>query len=185
MHTDETPDRSGMLWRTLAGLFGADSLERKFGKNPPREWVGLLRTLNDFELQRGLKRLAFCGKGHVPTLPEFLRMCREVASDQYPDEQRQPLPQSHQLNSRQDARWEREGNIHLLSYVTEQSKHKIFYTEQDVVTPLLEAKAAWAEDMRDAEMAGNLPPNNGKAEWAACMANAEKVIAMIRKALAA
>ncbi len=199
MHADESPDRSGMLWRTLAGLFGADSLERKFGKTPPREWVGLLRTLNDFELQRGLKRLAYCGKGHVPTLPEFLRMAREVGSDI--DDNQPRIPQSHRLEARADLRWEREGDTHLRSYLHTQGALGIHYcsdrmrrfpvpreTDHEsiaLIKPLLEAKAAWAEDMRDAEMSGKLPAENGKAEWLACVRNAEAVIALVRQDQAA
>jgi len=187
-------DAPELLWRKMAGLFGADSVERKYGPRPPPEWAGLMRTLNDFELQRGLRRLAFSGKSHVPTLPEFLRMCRESGGD-YNDAP-QTIPQSHQLEREAQPRWDREGNMHLQAYFSRQAFDGVHYATarmrrypmprdmdhetQALVQPLVDAKNAWAEEMRFLEERGEAPADNGKALWFECIARAESVVAMVR-----
>jgi hypothetical protein len=173
MHTD---NRSDLLWRTLAGLFGADSLERKYGKSPPREWVGLLRTLSDFDLQRGMRRLAYCGKDHVPTLPGFLKLCREVANDQFPDEQRNPLPPSRQIEGKPLPRWELQANQHLIAHFMRRALNKLPVREQDL-PHYHTARLAWASDMRDAEAAGEIPADNGKAWFNEYISNADRAVA--------
>lgn len=75
------PSRANKIWKHFAGMFGSDAVERKYGSTPPPEWEVMLRRLNDFEIDRGVKRLAYSGKAHVPTLPEFTRMCREIGGE--------------------------------------------------------------------------------------------------------
>lgn len=177
-------DRANQLWRHLAGLFGADSLERKFGKSPPAEWAGLLRTVNDFELQRGIRRMSFSGKSHIPTLPEFLRMCREVGGEQFSDADAKAIPPSHQLEQKPQPRWMREANLHLLAHITRQAGKRVFYNAADT-QPLIEAKNAWAENMLEAEQVGTLPADNGAEWWQYAVANAEAVIELQRRQRAA
>ena len=86
-----TQSRADIVWRHLAQMFGGDSLARKFGEAPPEDWARLLGRLSEHELSRGLRRLAGSGRAHVPTLPEFLRMCREVGGD-YADDAQKALP---------------------------------------------------------------------------------------------
>lgn len=169
-------DRADALWRRLAGMFGAETLARKFGESPPEEWRLSLSRLTDFELQRGLRRLNDSGKGHVPTLPEFLRMCREVGGD-YAD----PVPPSRQISQQPMARWEAEGGLHLLGYILRQSRHKVFF-DPDQTARLVEAKKYWAQNMRELEEEGNLPTDGGKALWAEYMAGAEAAIRATRAA---
>jgi hypothetical protein len=172
----DNTNRADMLWRTLAGLFGADSLERKYGKSPPREWVGLLRTLKDFELERGLRRLPFSGKPHVPTLPEFLRLCREVGSDQFPDEQRTPVDASRQIAHQPLPRWEMQANQHLLAHLMRRTLDKIPTTEA-MMPHYHTARLAWASDMRDAEAAEEIPADNGQKWFRDYIANADRATA--------
>jgi hypothetical protein len=49
------------------------------------------------------------------------------------------------------------------------------------VTPLVNAKNAWAEDMRDAEMSGSLPKDNGREWWEVTMRHAEAVVDRVAK----
>lgn len=65
-------------------MFGADAVERKYGREIPREWVAMLGKLNDFQLQRGVRQLAYSGKAHVPSLPEFVKLCRDAEHDMVP-----------------------------------------------------------------------------------------------------
>jgi hypothetical protein len=89
--TQQQSSRADSVWRHIGQMFGADSLERKFGATPPDDWRKMIDRLQEHELSRGLRRLAGSGRGHVPTLPEFLRMCREVGGD-YADDAPKALP---------------------------------------------------------------------------------------------
>lgn len=87
MKTHDTSSRCSDLWQRLIGLFGADAVRRKFGDSPPPEWVSVIASLDDFQLQRGMRRLVYSGKAHVPTLPEFVKLCRTVGiEDEGPSE---------------------------------------------------------------------------------------------------
>jgi hypothetical protein len=166
-------DRATALWRRFAGIFGHETLARKYGDTPPEEWSISIDRLAHHELERGMKRLMRSGKVTVPSLPEFLRMCREVGSDQYPDENRVPL--ANRLE-RQQPRWDREGCIHLLNYIRTQAGARVYYLGHDSTQPLVDAKNNWAQDMRDAEQAGALPADNGKQWWAEYIEVAEQRI---------
>jgi hypothetical protein len=72
---------AGELWLRFAGMFGAEALSRKYGDRPPEEWVKVVGKLRRPEFERGLRRMLHSGKPHIPTLPEFLRLCREVGGD--------------------------------------------------------------------------------------------------------
>src|SRR6478736_568350 len=151
------------VWAKFAEMFGVSALTNKFGAKPPQTWRTALASLNEFQLARGMNRALHFTKG-VPNLPEFLRMCREVASDDLDPEGPRIAP-SHQIQGPLAQRWEAEAGIHLLSYVTDQSKHRIFYASEELTAPLVKAKKEWAQDMRDAEMAAALPADNGKQWW--------------------
>ena len=89
--TQQQSSRVDKVWLHIGQMFGADSLARKFGDQPPDDWRRLIDRLGEHELSRGLRRLAGSGRAHVPTLPEFLRMCREVGGD-YADDAPKALP---------------------------------------------------------------------------------------------
>lgn len=74
---------AGELWVRFAGMFGAETLSRKYGDRPPEEWVKVIGKLRRPEFERGLRRMLHSGKPHIPTLPEFLRLCREVGGDDF------------------------------------------------------------------------------------------------------
>src|SRR3954468_12717023 len=69
------------VWRRLIGMFGADAVERKFGREIPAEWTAMCSRLNEFQIHRGIRQLAYSGKAHVPSLPEFVKLCRDAEHD--------------------------------------------------------------------------------------------------------
>ena len=186
----------------MAGMFGADALERKFGKTPPPEWNVMLDRLKDFELDRGIRRLAYSGKQHVPSLPEFTKLCRMVGDDSVDEgPQRVALPAPSEWNG--DA-WDIESNQRLLKFLTtmltENSKslgqvipcRRVMHPKQPdkflhllaqasdqqawSTAVLVGYKQAWARDMReyvDAETGEILPPSAYRQKtWNECMARA-------------
>lgn len=165
-------DRTDALWRRLADMFGAERLRKTFGPTPPPTWEQALARLKDFELERGMRRLVYGGKGHIPTLPEFLRMCREVGGEQWADADKPRIPPAQRIEAPATPRWTVQANLHLLGHITRRPPER----NRMPIQPLVDAKNAWAEDMRDAEERGQVPADNGKAWWIETMRNAEAVV---------
>lgn len=165
---------SAELWQRLGGLFGADALERKFGRSIPREWSGIVDRMPRGELERGMRRLVHSGKGHVPTLPEFVKLCRAVGDDAEFGGQKtyHALPAPVDVT---DA-WGAAANRHLLAYVL--VNHRLFRDgAHEWRTPILVRwKNEWARLMREADDADR-EPQAQKTLWQACMAQAEAEMA--------
>jgi hypothetical protein len=187
--------RAASVWVRFAEVFGAESLTRKFGKVPPPIWVSELDRLKDFEVDRGMRRITRYGKAYVPTLPEFLKLCREVANDEFSEEQR---PTALRIEGPQPDHWDRLGQQHLLAYIL-RSVHAGSHCSceetragRDLKTqaptaksraltmPLVRAKNYWVTVMRELEQDGSVPADHGRAAWDEVMANAEREIAEIR-----
>lgn len=173
-------DRADSLWRRFAGMFGAEALARKYGDSPPPEWRVSLDRLKDFELERGMRRLVYSGKPHIPSLPEFLRLCREVGGDDHASADARQMPPSRQLAQQPVPRWSEQANIHLLGHISRQARKRVYYATQELIQPLIEAKNAWAEDMREAETEGRLPADNGREWWDYAIGNAERAVELVR-----
>jgi hypothetical protein len=187
----------------LLGCFG-DNLIRRFGKTPPAEWVGAIDMLNDAQLERGLKRLVFGGKGQAPSLPEFIRMCRALGNDEYDDGQ-PALPKLEAPDAWKGDVWDMAANRYLLGHIAKQmakdpkmygqpasyramkatdedlnklglDKHNLDASGEfvDRVNALVAAKNAWAADMRDLAVNGSVPPSTQKAVWYDLIGTAEK-----------
>lgn len=197
----DRPDRAAALWRRLSGMFGPDAIARKFGATPPPEWAAMIARLNDFELERGVRRLVYSGRAHVPTLPEFLRLCRAVedeADHTGPKAQLTALPAEAPVS-----KWQVLGNQHLLAHVLRQAAKRRYYAcaetgsgrhplvvagasvattsaSDDLTAPLVQAKNTWALMMEDAAAEGTLPADHGRAWWAEMMANADAVVDDVR-----
>lgn len=162
MSYSEQHSRVESIWRGLIALFGADSVVRKFGNTAPPEWATVIGSLKDYELQRGIRRLTFSGKPHVPSLPEFLKLCREVGGDEHADENRRPLLPPPDIPGMDD--WEACANRHLLAFVL-QNWHDTNRTFNADETALLVAgKKAWAVDMREIHGTDKAPADHGK-DW--------------------
>lgn len=206
MSLNSEPSRANEIWKRFAGMFGADALERKFGKTPPPEWSVMLSRLKDYEIDRGVRRLAYSGKPHVPSLPEFTRLCRMLADDSVDEgPQRIALPPPSAFAGDQ---WETVSNLRLLKHITTTLAAKsnalgavppmqyeyrngkrvalksVPSTQQVQCTEILVGyKKAWAQDMRE-----SVNPETGECQlplaeqdrtWNAVMARAMTEIAQV------
>lgn len=175
----------------MGGLFGADALERKFGREIPTEWRGIVERMPIPELERGMRRLVYSGKAHVPTLPEFVKLCKAVGDDAEYGGPKGTAALPPPAKTVTDA-WGAQANLHLLTYV--QKHHTEFrggsYWVEDQhknknleLRPWLEARTAilvrwkneWARLMREADDADR-EPQAQRNLWAACMSQAEEEI---------
>ena len=203
---ENSSSRASEVWRCFTGMFGGDALERKYGKTIPPEWPAMLARLKDYEVDRGVRRLAYSGKAHVPALPEFVKLCRMVGGDEV-DEGPKPLalPAPDDL---QGDEWDVQGNTHLLGHILRRTREnprcygpiKPFFfkvhpdkrmenpaSEQQAVSTqiLLRYKRAWSTDMREwgvDETTGEIlkpTPEQQKAAWDECMSMAEAEIAQM------
>lgn len=201
MTPNSEPSRANQIWTRFAGMFGADALERKFGKSPPPEWNVMLSRLKEFEIDRGVRRLAYSGKSHVPSLPEFTKLCRMVADDDVDEGPRKlalPNPDAFVGDG-----WDIAGNMRLLKHITttlaaksnafgvvpEMQREYVngkFVRLKSVPSPqqvqatgiLVGYKKAWSQDMREwgtnettGEMIQPSMPEQDAA-WNSCMGRA-------------
>lgn len=51
---------------------------RDFGESVPDVWRQQIAKLKAHEIERGLRRLTIAGSGSPPTLPQFVKACKEV-----------------------------------------------------------------------------------------------------------
>lgn len=182
------------IWSRLVGCFG-DALLRKFGPEPPEEWIGALGMLTAAQHERGLRRLVFGWKGGPPSLPDFMRLCRAVGTDEF-DEGVPALPALAAPDNFKGDVWDEAASRFLLGHIAKRMKQDPnFYgrpasykmlaaSEADLtqlgidrhyldasgefvanVNKLVAAKKAWAEDMRDLAVNGEVPPSTQKAVW--------------------
>lgn len=71
-------------------MFGP-RLVRDYGPSAPDAWRNVIGAMRPDELAAGLKELLASGKGSVPTLPQFIKACRdgvEQVPEQIPPERR-------------------------------------------------------------------------------------------------
>lgn len=57
-------------------------LTRDFGDSVPDPWRSAIGTLSDSQVQRGLRRLTVAGSASTPTLPQFVKACRDLGDDE-------------------------------------------------------------------------------------------------------
>lgn len=145
--------RATEIWRRLGGMFGADAVTRKFGQTPPPEWQAMLSRLKDFEVDRGIRRLAYSGKSHVPSLPEFTKLCRMVADD---DVDEGPRPPSLPAPEGKFDGWDVRGNDRFLKYIGHHLVENFrpwgeaWTGEHAECTKIaVRYKNAWTQDMRE------------------------------------
>jgi hypothetical protein len=154
-----------MLWQHLVGMFGADALNRKFGRQPPMEWGSALSYLSENQLRHGLDVLLRSGAEHMPSLPSFLASCRQAREWSGADADGVTLPAPI------EDKWETAANNHLMAHVMLAAKGKSYF--DPVQTRLLvEAKHAWADDMRAEDTGDGVPVDVQRAAWDDCIARA-------------
>ena|ERR1700722_13693252 len=186
--TTHTESRAQQLWASFAGMFGGEALTRKYGANIPREWLDLVGQLKDFELSRGIRRMAASGAEHVPTLPKFKRWCREVANDDLDRPASRPLPQLPSNLVAQDA-WDVAASRHLVHYLfTRLGRNPRAFgpivpgqnngsPEQERCTAILvKWKKRWAQAMREAAFNNQVDSQDQRELWDSHMEMAEAEI---------
>lgn len=168
------------VWRRFSGMFGADAVERKYGREIPQEWVAICTRLNEYQLQRGIRQLAYSGKQHVPSLPEFVKLCRDGEHDVKPAQQHPAL--THQAGP-QDDPWGWLANRRLLKHITTVvPKDPTCYGPRDTpsfelnVKVLVAFKNRWADLMRESATAEGVPIADQEASWNECIRMAEEQI---------
>jgi hypothetical protein len=169
--------RIDAVWRHMGQMFGVDVLVRKFGEVPPEDWQRLVNRLSDYELQKGMRRLANSGRTFPPSLPEFLKMAHEVGGD-YPGDERYNPKQIAAPTNNMDG-WDAMAGLKLLGYIARRAGKREYF-DGETTQPLVDAKNLWAEEMREHQRNGTMPPDNGKAFWGECFRNAELAIKYIR-----
>lgn len=133
----------------MLGCFG-EALLRKFGEEPPQEWVGAFSSLDDRQLARGFRRLLASGKSAPPSLPEFMRLCKALSddSDEAPRVVALPPPESKQDD------WDVRSNELLFAYIRKKPNIREAWGAPDsralaqVTGVLVKHKKAWAAMMR-------------------------------------
>lgn len=190
-------DRAKAVWDKLLGYFG-DGLLRKFDAEPPDEWVEVISELNDFQIRRGFKRLAFSWRGGVPNLPDFVRFCITIGDDAPGEGPAQRMPAPAIKGPELDG-WDISGNMRFRRYIT----HRLTQdtrawgvpctAEQAECTRIaVRYKNAWAQDMREST---TLQPDTGEViqppvtqqrrQFVDCMQRAESDIRAYRTRAAA
>ena len=160
----------------MLGLYG-DSLLRKFGDEPPPEWIASIGELNDYQLARGMRRLKYSGKSHVPALPEFLKLCRTIGhADDIPDETPRPaLPQLAGPSLDLDT-WDIAANQRLLSYVLKAAVKRRYFDAPEMRL-LVALKNRWADLMREVGDFNDVPLTDQTDSWNECIRMAEEELA--------
>lgn len=162
------------FWARMGASFGWDRLERTYGASMPDEWREALLQLDDTQYARGLKRLESSGSSYLPTLPEFLSMCRKLT------EEDRISPQFRLEPPEKDSdKWDAAASRHLLAHLLR--KVAMFPPEGAQSWGLVRTaifvhhKNVWAKTMRQ------IPPGQivegGKEQWRTCMKAAEQEIA--------
>lgn len=191
--------RAKAVWDRLLGFFG-EALLRKFGAEPPQEWGTAVGWLTDPQVERGFRRLAFSWKGAPPSLPDFVRLCRSVGSDEF-DDGRPALPALAGPDTWVGDAWDAAANRYLMGYIAKQiadnprryglpaSVKSMQAKREDSpngdaspefianVDRLRHAKSLWASDMRDMARDNEVPVEVQKAVWKDYIARAEADIA--------
>jgi hypothetical protein len=182
------------VWDRLLGCFG-DALLRKFGAQPPQEWVGAIGALKQRQIERGMRRLLFGWKGGPPSLPDFMRLCRTIGGDEF-DDGESKLPALTREDSFRGDEWDMAANRYLMGHIAKIMKKdpkrlgrpaSVKLTQaplkdlQDLgidlhyldangefvenVKRLVTAKNAWAADMRDIAVNGAVPVSDQQTIW--------------------
>jgi hypothetical protein len=110
-----------------------------------------------------MRRLVHSGRAHVPSLPEFVRLCRTVGNDEeFGGDPPKALPAPDEF---QGDGWDLSANRHLLGHLVRSiAIDRRKYTREEVGR-LVDAKKAWAADMRDLSRNGEVPIEMQRTVW--------------------
>lgn len=65
-------------------------IQRDYGESAPEAWANVIGAMKDFELAGGLKQLLNAGSGSPPTLPQFVKACRNAKEHDGPEANHSP-----------------------------------------------------------------------------------------------
>lgn len=169
-------------------MFGAETLKRKYGMTPTKEWVEVIGRLKDYELTRGMRRLVASGSENLPSLPKFRRLCQESLNDDTDTPTATPLPQLPSNLASQDA-WDIASNRHLLQHLNARlGRDSKCYgpvmpgyggasPEQEAASAVLvKWKKHWAQMMREEATAEGVDGKYQREVWDSYMRMAEEEI---------
>lgn len=155
-------------------------------------WTGLAKmALHEFV--RATDHLLALEEWSFPRKPGALwGVVRELKAQHRPVPL-QPLPERQWHGDK----WDRAANLHLFGHVARQARRGVHYASQhmrtypipqqadqesvDLVYPLLKWKRTWSEEMREADAAGALPADHGRATWEICMKSADAEVDTVRE----
>jgi hypothetical protein len=100
------------VWRALSEMYGS-KVVRDFGESVPNVWRSAVGALNRFEIDRGLRRLTMQGGASPPTLPQFIKACKQTGDD----EGTIRPAQDHFLTPPSMDKWREFGNRCLFAYL--------------------------------------------------------------------
>jgi hypothetical protein len=144
----------------------------------------MLGRLNGYEIDRALRRLAYGARSNVPSLPDFVKLARTVAHDDWDEPTPSPLPR---LPGDSADAWEIAANNHLFAHILRtMQKNPTRYGDParpsasmvKATALLVAAKKSWAQAMRDAEP---VSVEEQKRQWNDCMVRAETEIEAMLK----
>lgn len=125
-----------------------------------------------------MRRIVLGSVAHVPSLPEFVKLCRTVGND---DSMGDEPPTQQLISPPEDApgtqfdNWGCAANRHLLAYILRAVKDRRAVVGTNV---LVRFKNLWADQMRlSADPKGEVPIDEQQDVWAECMRRAEEEIA--------
>jgi hypothetical protein len=178
-------NRAEQVWSRLAGCYG-EALARKFGDEPPLEWRAAIESLNDYQVNQGIRRLLYSGKAHVPALPEFVRLCRAIGHmDDVPDQRPAMKHPALTHDAPEPDRWTIAANRRLLRYITKRCSEsaRCFGDPSNESNPLfvhnvetlVAMKNRWAEVMQETADENGVPVEDQRVFWQECIREAESL----------
>lgn len=139
--------------------------------------MGAIAHLNDYQLQKGMRRVVFSGKATALSLPEFVKLCRTVGhSDEVPDVSPPTAQQALTHEDQEFDNWAMEANQHFLAYVLRKLSEKRCFNP-DETRILVRFKNLWADQMRLSATTEGVPIEEQKDVWSECIRRAEEEIA--------
>src|SRR6185295_4106792 len=193
MSQNSQPSKATEVWRRFAGMFGREAVARKYGEEIPDEWHAMLGKLTEFQVGRGVRMLAYSGKQHVPSLPEFVKLCRDAEHDrEFQSKPALPAPDGG------FDQWAIAGNRQLMRYITTKLAEKSKFlgepaTREAMQDPerdhlanadahpdfvrrvqlLVAYKNRWVSLVRELDVGEGVDPKEQEALWGNCMREAE------------
>lgn len=65
-------------WKRFCSWYGADSVERKYGLQPPEDWCDCIEDLGEATLAKAMAQVREKFPTWMPSLPEFEQIVREL-----------------------------------------------------------------------------------------------------------